>query len=98
MLREAHSRLAGQLDLEVPPLTLRLGRGVAAAEDPGDDWSFGQSRSRAVADGISAVREACYPGRARTLALIGEALRQHGIDPDRPELHGAAHAQSLQPW
>jgi hypothetical protein len=97
-LRQAHANVADWLDAEVPPLTLRLGRGAAAAEDPGDDWSFGQSRSHAVADGISAVREAGYPGRARTLSLISEALRRHGIDPDRPELHGVVHAQSLQPW
>lgn len=95
-LREAHGRVERWLNPAVPPLTLKLGQGVAAAEDPGRAVSYGQSRSRAVAEGISAIRAGACADKAVILELFQDALRRHQIDPQRP--FQQLGSPELAPW
>jgi len=73
----------------VPPLTLRIARGVAFAQDPGDGQSFGQSRCRALASGVLALLDGNW-SPADALTVLVDALRAAGIDPDRPWQKGVA--------
>jgi hypothetical protein len=97
-LREAHRALAGRLRDPVPPLTLRLGRGAAAAEDPGDGSSFGESRSRAVADGLAAAAAAGLREERDVLEAVVAALRAHGISVARPHQRAGSPPGLVTPW
>lgn len=98
-LRAVHSALADKLRSEVPPLTLRLGPGAAAAEDPADGRSFGQSRSDAVADGVMIALERRLIGDdAATLAVVAERLMAHGISPVRPYLRAYSPPDLVTSW
>jgi hypothetical protein len=64
-----------------PPLTLRVGRGLAASDDPGADESFGEHRCRLVAEGVLRAES---PDQAADAVL--ERFREEGVPPDRPYL------------
>jgi hypothetical protein len=68
-----HARIAPWLREETPPFARRLGRGVAWADDASERESFGQSRCRILAEGLSR-------GDADA------AFRAEGLDPRRPHL------------
>jgi hypothetical protein len=80
-------RRASDLRDEVPALTLPLGRGVGLAEDPGGAQSFGQSRARAVADGLVA---AAVNLRARSdeeaVRIVAARLSAYRISAREPHL------------
>jgi hypothetical protein len=86
-VREA---IAPVLRVGTPPLTLRAGRGVSVADDPGTGESFGEHRCRLIAEGILAA-----PSPERQRAAIAERFLEEGVPPDRPYV--AAAARSL-PW
>lgn len=90
MIFEIHAALCGDLHDEIPMFTKRLARGLAAAEDPGDGLSFGQSRCRIAARGLLSM---CAHGRAdaaRRLVALLSAFHQAGLDAARPYLGNAA--------
>jgi hypothetical protein len=80
--------LSGVLRDAVPPLTLRIARGFAFAENPGDAQSFGMHRCRALAPGVIALLDDRAPNRAKTVAfaLLGKSLTEQGVDLARPWL------------
>jgi hypothetical protein len=73
-----------------PPLTQVLAPGLAFAEDPGRDESFGQSRCRALASGALALAAARPPRADDGVPFLTDALRSAAIDPDRPWLSAAS--------
>jgi len=85
-IREAYREVAAQLRAAVPRLTLRLGHGLAVAEDPDTGESFGQHRCRLVAEAISHGLRIGSAGGAETGAALLEHVRAGGIDPKRPHL------------
>ncbi len=97
-LRRVHASLAGQLRPSVPPLTLRLGSGATAAEDPADGRSFGQSRAAAVADGLLLAAEQNLSDEAAMLAVVAERLAAHDISPGRPYLQSGSPPDLVTPW
>lgn len=97
-LRELHSGLADRLREPVPPLTLRLGRGVAAAEDPGGQQSFGQSRTLAIAEGILSADRKTVADPDRLVGRILEYLKAHDISPTRPYLKASSPARQVTSW
>lgn len=84
VLATVHSAMETQLRQGVPPLTLQLGDGVAAAEDPGEGHSFGQSRCAAVADGIIRAFDDGVDDESEIAAAILDSLESYGISPSRP--------------
>jgi hypothetical protein len=97
-LRGVHSALSKALRPSVPPLTLRLGPGVAAAEDPADGRSFGQSRAAAVADGLAHAAERGIADDEVRLALLVERLAVHDISPEWPYLRASSRTDLLTTW
>lgn len=93
VLRRVHTRLADQLQADVPPLTRRLAAGLALAENPGGNESFGMKRCRLVAEGVWAAGTAA---RDDAVSTVVQSLEEHGIDPRRPHLEpGSEHDYSL---
>jgi hypothetical protein len=72
----------------VPPLTLRIARGFAFAEDPLGAQSFGMHRCRALAPAVKSLLDDGAPrrGKAVGLARLRKSLAEHGVDPVRPWL------------
>jgi hypothetical protein len=97
-LREVHEKLAARLAEPTPPLTLRLGRGVALAQDPGNGRSFGETMSWAVAEGVLAVLADGSSAGEDSLAVMVPRLAAAGIDIDRPYLCGGGAPESLMSW
>jgi len=80
------------LAADVPALTLRIGRGAALAQDPGDGRSFGEHRCGLVAAAVLASPRAHHREQVqRTLRGFAAAgidprapYRSHGVGWDRP--------------
>ncbi len=97
-LKEAYDRVAKNLRAEVPRLALRLGPGVAIAEDPADGRSFGESRSRAVADGVIDVLLSGLAETEQVAATMAARLAAHGISPARPYLRSGSAPDTINQW
>lgn len=76
------SRRPGLFRAQVPPMTLRLGRGIAAAEShPSDgEGSFGEERCRLVARALQAAARDARPLAHHLRAVFGAA----GLDASAP--------------
>jgi hypothetical protein len=75
-----------------PPLTQRLGHGVACAEDPGNSRSFGESRCAALAPGALRLAGDTACSNERSVAILIESLEAAGVDPVRPWRKATGHA------
>jgi len=74
------------LRLTHPPLTFPMAPGVAFAEDPGPDFSFGQDRCNALAPAVLALLDDDRQPLTAGIDMFKEALRAARIDPERPWL------------
>jgi hypothetical protein len=86
LISEVHQGVRSHLRDDVPLFTLRLARGLAFAEDPGTQESFGMCRSRMLAQGIWVA----YVQGARGGQRLKEVARQfeaQGISLARPWLN-----------
>jgi hypothetical protein len=82
---------------EVPLLTYRLAHGLALAEDPGDDSSYGLHRCTLVAQALwrsFQQGETTLAARANTLAAV---FHETGLDPLHPYLGPGSHLEDLRP-
>lgn len=75
------------LRMEVPLFTLRLAPGVAFAEDPGTQESFGMSRCRMLAQGVWLAHEKGARLPEERLAFVEQHFRTEGISLERPWLN-----------
>lgn len=84
-LLEREEALEELLAPEVPPLTCPVRSGLAWADDPGDETSFGQSRCAALAQTLEDLGAAwsSLPETGRVVRLAA-GLRARGIDPRAP--------------
>jgi hypothetical protein len=80
-------RLRGELGAPTPMFSKRLADGVGLADDPGDGRSFGQVRCAILARGLWAAFGAGADDPEDRAELLRAALREHGIDPERPHLN-----------
>ncbi len=99
-LRDGLDRIAAALDDRfrggAPPLTLRARRGLAVCDDPGTGESFGQHRSRLIAEGVLRARSRGAANHADTaLDAVAERLREEGVPVERPYV---ADPSRRLPW
>jgi hypothetical protein len=81
---------------EAPLFTLRLEPGLAFAEDPGTQESFGMSRCRMLAYGIWLAHEQGAREPDAKLNLVEQQFQSEGISLDRPWLNrGSANEFSF---
>ena len=103
LLAEIHSAVRPQLRDEVPLFTLCLAPGLAFAEDPGTQESFGMCRSRILALGIWQAHVRGAQTAADRLEIVEQEFQSQGISLARPWLNAgsadefqfdAAHAEA----
>jgi hypothetical protein len=99
-LRDGLDRIAAalhdRLRAGAPPLTLPARRGLAVCDDPGTGESFGQHRSRLIAEGVLRARSRGAANDADTaLEAVAERLREEGVPVERPYLAGPSRRL---PW
>ena len=86
IVSEIYRTLAGGLRSAVPWFTLRIADGLAFAEDPAGASSFGQSRSRLVAEGLWDAYERGEFDREDRACRLALTFEKAGLDPLRPHL------------
>src|SRR5439155_3771335 len=89
LVQAVAASLASDLRESTPPLTLRIVPGVAFAEDPGNERSFGESRGAALAAGVAALKRGDPPEKPSGVLKLARSLRTAGIDPARPWLNAS---------
>ena len=82
--------MTGLLRPDVPLFTLRLADGLAFAEDPGTQESFGQSRCRMLAQGIWLAHQRGARQAQDRLAAVAEQFQSEGISLARPWLNAGS--------
>jgi hypothetical protein len=85
-LARVHGSVAWGLRPGVPMFTKRLADGLALAEDPGDDLSFGEHRCRLVACALWRSFVDGEAGRSARAGKLAAVFRESGLDPARPYL------------
>ena len=78
--------LAPSLDGGAPAMTLPLSPGVAFAEDPGGEESFGAHRCRLIADAAVSAAERGIDGLDDRLDLVRERFAEAGTTVEEPYL------------
>lgn len=84
VLRMVYRMLSPWLRPAVPSLSLPLGRGVSFAEDPLNGQSFGQHRSRLLAEAIIDAERSGYGSSKDRLDHVARHFERSGIDMHRP--------------
>ena len=84
---EAYKQIGPNLRNDVPLFTLRLAPGLAFAEDPGTQESFGMSRCRNLAHAIWLAHQQGARATEARLATVEQHFRSEGISLERPWLN-----------
>jgi len=92
IIKETSHEVARQLRGQRPPLTKRVARGVAFAEDPGDGRSFGESRCAALAPGVQRLMQDQAFSMESGVAALAASLEAAGVNPACPWANGGARA------
>ena len=87
LLEELYPRLRAHLRAETPLLTKTLAPGLALAEDPNADDSFGTHRTRAVARGLHAAFLDDKHADGERLEYVLKSFEKHNISTTRPHLN-----------
>ena len=81
---------AFQLSDPVPLFSKRLVQGIGIAEDPGDGQSFGQQRTRLLAEALLDAHDADCLHDDGVLAHIERRFKEAGLDLRRPHLNAGS--------
>ena len=90
LVAEIHAAIRPLLRDEVPLFTLRLAPGLAFAEDPGTQESFGMCRSRMLAQGIWQAHVQGAHSTADRLKVVEQQFQSQGISLARPWLNSGS--------
>ena len=90
LVSEIHSAIHHLLRDDVPLFTLRLAPGLAFAEDPGTQESFGMCRSRILAQGIWQAHVQGAHSTADRLKVVEQQFQSQGISLSRPWLNAGS--------
>lgn len=84
LLGDVHRKARGWLGEETPLFTLRLARGLALAEDPGNGESFGMNRCRLLAEAVWTAYLQGDQSLSGRMALAASHFKASGVELDRP--------------
>lgn len=87
LLNEIYPRLRAHLRAEIPILSKPLAPGLALAEDPDTDDSFGTHRTRAIAQGLYAAFLDGKHTEGERLASVLKSFEAQNISTERPHLN-----------
>ena len=90
LVAEIHSAIGPVLRADVPLFTLRLAPGLAFAEDPGTQESFGMCRSRILAQGIWQAHVQGARAADERLKIVEQQFQSQGISLSRPWLNAGS--------
>ena len=90
LVSEIHSAIRPLLRDDVPLFTLRLAPGLAFAEDPGTQESFGMCRSRILAQGIWQAHVQGARAAEERLKVVEQQFQSQGISLSRPWLNAGS--------
>jgi HopA1 effector protein family len=90
--RETHDKVRDVLDEPVPLFTLRLAKGLAFAEDPGTQESFGMMRCRLLAESLCAGFSEGRTAEADRLERVRQHFLASGISLEQPFLNSGSVA------
>ncbi len=90
LISEIHRRVRSLLREDVPLFTLRLGPGLAFAEDPGTQESFGMSRCRMLACAIWLAYQKSAQHPHERLSILEQHFRSEGISLGQPWLNAGS--------
>jgi hypothetical protein len=90
LLQEVHAAVRPHLGPEVPFFTWRLAPGIGVAEDPGNGESFGQHRSRLLAEACWSCYLRGDQETASRLAELRLLAAAQNTDPDRFHLNAGS--------
>ena len=82
----------------MPVFTKRVAPGVALAEDPGTEESFGQNRCRVLAEGMIRAYEQRARSLDRRLRVVAESYAAEGISLTHPYLNPNSTDSYTHPW
>lgn len=98
IVQAIYDQVRATLKPAVPALTARLAPGLALADDPDGDESFGSRYCRLLAGAIVAAAEAGVTRLPERVAFVIERLAEHGVDIERPYLRpGRSEPGSAMP-
>lgn len=95
IVANATREVRAHLDPRVSLFTKRLAPAVGVAEDPGGDESFGEQRSRLVAEALGSPRSVAAHSMAERAQCVCDHVAAHGIDPDA--LHLSSGSTDVYP-
>ena len=85
-----HRALARECKPATPPFTKRLAVGLALAEEPGSEDSFGMDRCRLVAEGLVAAEEAGARATEERVEVMANRFEQAGVSVETPFLNSGS--------
>jgi hypothetical protein len=94
LLGQMYPQLRPHLRERTPMLAKPLAPGLALAEDPDADDSFGTHRARAIAEGLYAAFQHRQHTEAERLNAVSKAFEEHNISTEKPYLN----AQPADPF
>lgn len=92
LLRPVHAAVRGHLRSHCPAFALPLAPGLAFAEDPPGELSFGQHRCRIVAEALVDAFERGITGAPEREAVVTRRWEEQGLSLARPHLNPGSHA------
>ena len=87
IVREIYQDVSIHLKQRTPVFTKSLAPGVGLAEEPGQEFSFGEHRCRLLADGIIRAYEQQKKSLHERLQIVAERFAEDGIDLEMPFLN-----------
>ncbi len=87
LLADIHQQVKTHLSSEPPLFSKRLADGLGLAEEPGAGESFGQHRSRLLAEGIWNSYEKGLPAEQERLAEVRQHFSNNGLSLEAPFLN-----------
>ncbi len=91
LLPKVFDKITPHLNKEVPLFTKKIRDGVAFAEDPGNNESFGMHRSRILAEGLLKAYDQKWKKPEKVLSVVLENIKSTGLDPEHLYLNPHSH-------